>query len=211
MNSNRILVEALLIMALAIGGGILFPDIKLVFSLLPVAYLLIERRLRQRAWAEIGFKREGFWADLRANAGWVLVAILSQGAVMLWALSSAPGFLAHLSARMPASATALLGLLPVLALAILGEEMSYRALLQDRLVPFVGAPVAILLASLAFGLAHFNPGPAVIVTLDVGLIVVDALFYGLIYERSHNIYIAWLAHFLGDVLALELMVSPLVA
>ncbi len=207
-NSARLLFEALLVIVLSIGGIQLLPKFETVFSLIPVIYLLIERRLRNRSWEEIGFKR-GFREDLRANIGWALMVILLQVLTLLWAHDFFPAYDAHIRSRLPVDAAALLGMLPILAVAVLGEEMSYRALLQNRLVPFLGAAPAILLASLVFGMAHFSAGPVAVVTLDVTLIVIDAVIYGLIYQRSRNIYIAWLAHMMGDVVALTLMVSVL--
>jgi len=70
MKSNRVLVETLIVLMLTLGGIIFLPQAKSLFALLPVAYLLLERRVRHRTWVEIGFKFATFWADLRAN--WLL-------------------------------------------------------------------------------------------------------------------------------------------
>lgn len=79
MKNNRILLETLIVTAVSFGGILLLPQLKLVFSLLPIAYLLIERRIRHHTWADLGFKFNTFWADLRANWFWfVLVGIISQ-------------------------------------------------------------------------------------------------------------------------------------
>jgi len=67
MKNNQILLETLLVTAVSLGGILLFPQFKLIFSLLPIAYLLIECRIRHRTWADLGFKFNTFWADLRAN------------------------------------------------------------------------------------------------------------------------------------------------
>jgi membrane protease YdiL (CAAX protease family) len=39
------------------------------------------------------------------------------------------------------------------------------------------------------------------------LIFVDSIIYGLIFARSKNLLVAWVAHFLADVVALVLMVG----
>jgi uncharacterized protein len=208
MKPNRILSETLIVLALTLGGIIFLPQAKTLFVLLPVAYLLVERRVRRRSWAEIGFKFDTFWVDLRANWELVLlVGVIIQISVVLWANAYFPEFLAHVAGRLPVSAVALLALLPVLAILLLGEELSFRSLFQGRLRPFLGLPLAILVASLAFGSAHFNPGPANVVAVDIGLIILDSILFGAIYARSNNVLVAWLAHFLGDVVALVMMIA----
>jgi membrane protease YdiL (CAAX protease family) len=208
MRSRRALIETILVMSLSFGGMWFLPQAKTLFALLPVAYLLIERRVRHRTWSEIGFKSNTLWADLRANLGLILlVGVAVQVLVVLWARTYFPEFLVHVAARLPVSAMALLVTLPVLALVLLGEELSFRSLFQARLTPFVGVPLAILFASLAFGFAHFSPGPVNVVAVDIGLIILDSLIFGAIYARSGNVLVAWMAHFLGDLVALILMIA----
>ena len=208
MKPNRILIETLVVLTLTLGGIIFLPQAKALFAFLPVFYLLVERQIRQRSWAEIGFKFNTFWADLRTNWGLVLlVGVVIQISVVLWAHTYFPEFLAHVAGRLPVSAAALLVALPVLAIALLGEELSFRSLFQARLTPFLGVPLAILAASLAFGFAHFNPGPFNVVAVDISLIMLDSVIFGAIYARTGNVLVAWLAHFLGDMVALLFMIS----
>jgi len=208
MKPNRLLIETPIVLTLTLGGVILLPQAKTLFFLLPIAYLLVERWIRKRSWAEIGFKFNTFWADLRANWGLLLlVGVVIQVVVIFWARAYFPEFLAHVAGRLPVSASALLMLLPVVAISLLGEELSYRSLFQGRLTPFLGLPLAVLVSSLAFGFAHFNPGPLNVVAVDIGLIILDSLIFGAIYARSGNILVAWLAHFLGDFIALVLMIT----
>jgi membrane protease YdiL (CAAX protease family) len=208
MKSTGILIETLIVLALTLGGIIFLPQAKSLFAFLPVIYLLVERKVRRRSWAEIGFKFNTFWDDLRANWGLVLlVGAIVQLAVIFWARAFFPEFLAHVAGRLPVSASALLRILPILAILLLGEELSFRSLFQGRLMPFLGIPLAILLSSLAFGFAHFTPGPVNVVAIDIGLIMLDSFIFGVIYMRSNNVLVSWLAHFIGDVVALLLMIS----
>ena len=43
--------------------------------------------------------------------------------------------------------------------------------------------------------------------MDIGLIMLDSFIFGAIYARSGNVPVVWLTHFLGDVVALILMIS----
>jgi membrane protease YdiL (CAAX protease family) len=209
MKSNRILVETVLIMAISLGGMLLLPQAKMLFALLPIVYLLIEHRVRNRTWSELGFKFSTFWKDLRANWFWfVLAGLVSQSVTVFWARAYFPEFIEHVQARLPFNEG--LGwamLLPMLAVLLLGEELTYRALLQGRLAPFIGIPAAIVIASLLFGLAHFSPAPATIVVIDMGLIFIDSILYGVIYARSNNLIVTWAAHLLGDIVGLALITS----
>lgn len=85
--------------------------------------------------------------------------------------------------------------------------MTYRALIQGRLAQFIGTPAGIGMASLLFGLAHYAPGPGLIVLTDVGLIIVSSLFYGVLFARRNNLWVVWLAHLLGDIFGL-LILAP---
>ena len=209
MKSPRILMETLLITGITLLGMWFLPQVKTLFALLPVGYLLVERRLRHRTWAELGFKFRSFFADLRAAWIWfVLVGLVSQPATALFAKAFFPEYLAHVQARLPfALDMSLLALLPLLAVSLLGEELTYRTLIQGRLALWIGVPAAIILASVLFGLAHFAPGPALIVAVDIGMIVVDSILYGIIYARTGSVVVAWAAHFLGDILGLLMLLA----
>ncbi|MBK8984730.1 MAG: CPBP family intramembrane metalloprotease [Chloroflexi bacterium] len=209
IKKYRILIETVAVTAVTLLGMLLIPSAKTFFALLPVVYLLIERQLRQRTWGELGFNGRTFGADLRAN--WVLFVLLGfviQPLTVLWAKAFFPAFLAHVQARLPFETGISWGvLLPLLAISLVGEEMTYRTLIQGRLTPFIGIPAAVGVASLLFGLAHFAPGPGLVVLMDTGLIVFDSILYGVMFARRNNLWVVWLAHLLGDISGLVLLVS----
>jgi membrane protease YdiL (CAAX protease family) len=207
MPTKQIWIETIFITVITLLGMWFVPSAKLVFALLPVAYLLIERRVRQRTWGDLGFKPLTFWADLRANWGlFILMGFVMQPAIVFWARTYFPEFLVHVQARLPfESGIRWLTLLPLLAISLVGEEMTYRTLIQGRLTPFIGVPAAVGVASILFGLAHIAPGPGLIVLTDVGLIVVDSILYGAMFARRGNLWVVWLAHLLGDVAGLIVM------
>ncbi len=210
MKTNRILLETLLVTAISLGGILLLPQLKIIFVLLPIVYVLIERRQRHRTWADLGFKFNTFWVDLRANWFWfILVGIISQPVWFLVERGVAPDIVQHILDRLPfppTTAGLFVYALP-LAIVLLGEELTHRTLIQGRLTPFLGIPAAIAIASLVFGLSHYSPGPFAIVALDISSIVFDSVLFGIIFARSNNLILAWAAHFLGDVLGLIFLVS----
>jgi uncharacterized protein len=210
MRNSRILLETLLITTISLGGILLLPQFKLVFSLLPIAYLLMERRIRQRTWAELGFKFNTFWADLRGNWFWfVLVGVISQPVWFLIERAAVPEIVGHIIGRLLFLRTAggLLVYAIPLAIALIGEEMTHRTLIQGRLTPFIGVAAAIAVASLVFGISHYSPGQFTVVALDISSIVFDSIVFGIIYARSNNLILSWAAHVLGDILGLVLLIS----
>jgi membrane protease YdiL (CAAX protease family) len=204
MKSNRVLFETLLVAAIAVCGMLFLPQAKLLFALIPPAYLLIERRLRQRTWADLGFKFSTFWQDLRANWIWVvLVGVLAQPLTALLAKAFVPAYLEHVLARLPFPQDISWGtFLPLLAISLIAEELTFRTLIQGRLTPFIGSVGAILLASFLFGISHFAAGALFIVVIDIAAIFIDSILYGIIYARSKNLIVVWAAHLLGDILGL---------
>lgn len=204
MKTKSILLETIVITAITLFGMWLLPGAKTVFALIPVAYLLLERRLRRRTWGELGFNFRSFFSDLRAN--WylfIIVGLLMQPLTALWAKKFFPEYLAHVQARLPFDGGIGWGvLLPLLAISLVGEEMTYRTLIQGRLAPFIGIPAAVGVASLLFGLAHYAPGAGLVVFTDIGLIILDSILYGIMFARRNNLWVVWLAHLLGNILGL---------
>ncbi len=210
MKDHRVLLETIIVTIVSLGGILLTPQFKLIFVLLPIAYLLIERRQRHRTWADLGFRFNTFWADLQANWSWfVLVGVISQPAWFLIERAIDPEIIDHIVARLPFPPTAggLLVYAIPLAIVLIGEELTHRTLIQGRLTPFIGTTAAIAVASLVFGISHYSPGPFAIVAVDISSIVFDSILFGIIYARSNNLIVSWAAHLLGDILGLVFLIS----
>lgn len=209
MKTKSVLLETILVTIVTLLGMWFLPAYKTIFALLPPVYLLVERRLRHRTWGDLGFKFRSFRADLRAN--WLLFALTGffiQPLTVLWAKAYFPEFLVHVQARLPFESGIGWGtLLPLLATSLLGEELTYRTLIQGKLTLFIGAPAAVGVASLLFGLAHFAPGSVLIVGVDIGLIVINSILYGMIFARCNNLWVVWMAHLLGDILGLMFLAA----
>ena len=204
-KSRRVLVETLIVFALTVIPSLLWPSFKIVSVLLPIAYLLIERRLRNRPWAELGFEFRGIMPALVVNWFLVVIVLGIQLPVALLARTLWPAFLTHIESRIPlVDSTQLIPLFGMLVLTTLGEEMAFRSLFQERLSRFIKTPIAILAVSVVFGLMHWAQGNPVVAIVDVALVVLDSIIYGIIFSREKNLYVAWFTHFLSDVVAIIL-------
>jgi membrane protease YdiL (CAAX protease family) len=209
MKPRTILYEVILVTAVMLLGMWFLPAYKTFFGLIPLVYLLIEKRIRHRSWQDLGFKFRTFWQDLRMNWFWfVLVGFISQPLVAILTKYFYPAYLEHVIARLPFDENmGLLLILPILAVSLVLEELTYRTLIQGRLTRYIGATMAILITSVLFGFAHFASGPFWIVFLDISVIIVDSILFGIIYKRGGNLVVTWLAHFIGDVLGLLVIIS----
>ncbi|MBX2997022.1 MAG: CPBP family intramembrane metalloprotease [Caldilineaceae bacterium] len=206
-RSLRVLFEMLVVISVTLIGSLLWPQVKRLLAWLPIVYVLVERFLRRRSWAELGFQRQTFPSALARNWPFiVLVAVVFQVITVVVALTFWPALLDHVRARVPLfNVATIFPLLILLPFAVLGEELVYRAMFQERLRCFMGSAPAIVLASLVFALMHWSSGDALIVAWDLGFIFVDSLLYGVIFSRGKNIWVAWLAHWTADLVGLALL------
>jgi membrane protease YdiL (CAAX protease family) len=201
---KRILAEILFVLFIAVIPGIFFTQLKAVCSIIPVVYFFVERRLRKRSWEEVGFNFKGLWDDLKAN--WhliLLVSIVIQVAASFSLKHYWPEMLEHITGRLPIfNLSNVNGLVIMLLIATAMEEIVYRGLFQGRLSLFINTWLAIAIVSVLFGLAHYSTGNVLIVTVDIVLVILDSLLYGIIFARTRNIIVSWTAHLLADVVAL---------
>jgi uncharacterized protein len=208
-RSSRVLIEMMVVISVALIGSLLWPQVKGVLAWLPIVYVLVERFGRRRSWAELGFQRQTFRSALARNWYFILlVAVVFQAITVFVALAFWPALLDHVRARVPLfDAATLLPLLILLPFAVLGEELVYRSMVQERLSWFIGTAPAIIVASLIFALMHWSAGSPIIVAWDLGFIFLDSLIYGLIFSRGKNIWVAWLAHWVADLVGIALIIS----
>jgi membrane protease YdiL (CAAX protease family) len=178
------------------------------FSLLLVGWTVIEGIRGHRAWSRMGFRLDNLRSELRRNAGLVaLGAVVMQIIFWLIARFVYPSLMVQVQARTAVmQAWPLPFLLAFIAYETLAEEIALHGFVQGRLVPHTGTVPAILLAALLAGAGHWqvhiSPLPALV---DVLFVMADASLYGLIYARSGNIWIAWMAHLLADLVSLVLI------
>jgi membrane protease YdiL (CAAX protease family) len=197
----------MIVMALSVVPSLFWPNTKILSIILPIAYLLVEQRVRNRPWVELGFNKQGIKESLGRNWWLILIeAMAIQIAVALLAKEFWPAFMSHLESRIPLfERTQIASLVVMMVFTTLGEEMAFRSLFQERLSWFVKPPASILAVSVLFGLMHWSPGVPAVIAVDLGLIVIDGIFFGLIFSRGKNLYVAWLTHFLANVVAVVVL------
>lgn len=201
--SRRVLYEVVTILTLTFVTQFLWRDYSILVAIVPTAYLFIERYRRHRTWKDIGFNFRAIPRDLVTN--WfpiLLVSIIIQFSVFWFTKTWMPTFLEQVVARFPLTIDQTLGYLPLLLVGTLWEEINYRALFQERLNWFIPAPTAIVIVSILFGIGHWVPGDPLIAASDILLVILDSLLYGIIFARSKNVFVSWIAHFLANFFAI---------
>jgi uncharacterized protein len=200
--------EIVILIAVYLATHFLAPALEQLYVLAVIVYLIVEAFLRRRTWADNGWGLRNILPGLLKTWGWaLLVAFGTQALSVFGDRLFVPELFAHIYARVPFNLAAFTpGLFIALAIGTFEEEFLYRAVFQNRLSAFVSPTVAIVGTSLIFALAHFHPGSALVVAVDLLSVFVDSLIYGLIFQRSKNIFVSWLPHYVADIFATILIV-----
>ncbi|MCM1082061.1 MAG: CPBP family intramembrane metalloprotease [Clostridium sp.] len=111
-----------------------------------------------------------------------------------------PEFLEHISDRTDFLAfDKFLILLVELIVAALGEEIAWRGFFQPQLSKLLPFGVSLMIMSVLFAICHMTTGSVIVILYDMLFIVINAIIYGLVYKRTHNIPISTLSHFIANL------------
>ena len=200
-------MKTALIMIITVGLIIRLPSLSTIIYFLPIGYLLVELKVRNRSWSELGIKR-GFLKDLRAN--WyffVIVVVILQIVASVLLKFFWPALLDQISGRISSLPTggAIAGTVILIIIGSLIEELAFRSFFQERLGWFIGQLPSVLLVSVLFAFAHITNGNPLLVGGDIALVFFDSVFYGLIFARSRNITVSWFTHMVADIVAFAMI------
>lgn len=217
-HDRRARNELLVLLALLIGTlAVSFlrgQDVFIFAYIMTVVVAVGGPRRHHRPWSELGVKG-GFVADLRsvwliAFVVAVVFQLLPPTLVVASGLGYADQVVRQITDRLAAdfgpsvSPLAVMGLLGAAAVLVFVEEVVYRVTIQERLSWFIGTPAAIVVGAILFGLAHAvaTTGSPLVVATDVSGVVLDGVFFGIIYAMTHNLAVTWATHYAADVVGL---------
>jgi len=211
-TSLKTLLELILVMGISVFLFLSVPGLAWVYTVIPLIYLLIERRIRHRSFKSMGMKYSGIIADLRTNFRIIiLVAVGIQFAVIVGSYWFWPPLflrfqerVAYLQAHFGTFAPFFM-FLPLVALSTFLEELVFRGFVQERVSWFFNDFVAIIVGALLLTVFHYSSGELPIVMMDLFLVFLDSSLYGLIYLRSRNVFAAWTAHLSADLVGIILL------
>lgn len=193
-------------------GWIIFGIIATIYEILQtififgaIIFLFVEHR--KKGWPKtiIGLKKGAFRQDMKNNWGLVLlVGCITQILSILLMVWFQPNTITHIINRIPLLGDGSINIINIITLFVmlvfstLGEELVFRDLLQNRLGWYIPPIAANLIISIVFGILHYSPGIIAIILFDIIPIIIDSIIYGLLWERTKNITIPWVAHWMAD-------------
>lgn len=177
--------------------------------ILAIPYLFIEKFLRKQTFSEIGFKIKGIKKDI-LKYWWLIILPIATGYISLF-LSKliVPDFFNHVIERTQPMLVfdKLAILIPQLLILALAEEICFRAFLQRKLAICMDYKWAIAITSLIFALGHFSTGSPMVVLYDLTWIFIDSVIYGFIFQKTKNVYLCWISHFLANVCGILVLLA----
>ena len=206
-KKSTTLIEYLILTDILIATS--FTTYKIVGMLAVIAYMMIESRLRKRPKEDSGFNLKVLPQAIKDTWPFILLVVFITPLItVLIGKMFVPEYFEHVINRVvPYVKMDSLGkLFTQLLILAFGEEIVFRAFLQGRLSLFIYPRLAILLTSIVFALVHYTPGVMVVVVMDLLSVFVDSILFGIIFERSRNVFASTLAHFLGNSFGMILLI-----
>jgi len=178
-----------------------------IFSKTPYLFVLgwISLRVRGVTWSSIGFSRPTSW---RAVLAYGVAAGLAMECLELFVtqpflmrLLHTPPDLSVLSGLRGNVILLAVVLLLTWTLAAFGEELVWRGYVLNRIADVISVrrlrwPVAVLVSSAVFGLAHFDQGWTGVIENAID----GALLAGLYFASGRNLWVPIIAHGVTDSL-----------
>lgn len=169
----------------------------IIFSIL---YLFTENKKNKGKRKDIGFIPQNILSDIKKYWWLILLPVVSGVVAISLSKLILPEFYWHVLERTkPMLSFNKLGLLiPQLFILALGEEIAFRAFFQSKMCNIAKPIWAIIITSLFFSIGHFSANSISIVIYDLIFIFIDSTIYGIIYQRTKNVYSCTISHFLAN-------------
>ncbi len=170
----------------------------IIFSIL---YLFIENKKSKEKRKDIGFIPHNILSDVKRYWWLILLPVVSGIVAIGLSKFILPDFYFHVLERTKPmlSFDKLLLLIPQLLILAFGEEIAFRAFFQTKLCNITKPIWAIIITSLFFALGHFSAGPISIVIYDLVFVFIDSIVYGVIFQKTKNVYSCTISHFSSNL------------
>ena len=209
-------VMAILIFTTTVGlyDGQRYGQLYIFGYIMAVVYAVDGPLRRNRPWSDLGIKR-GFRKDFRRvwyyfGIDGLLFQILPPTLGVAYVFGYYGQELQQISGRLASDfasvggVSVFGGMLVLMAVLTLMEELVFRVTIQERLSWFIGTRAAILVTTCMFALVHAVgvAGSLQVTLIDVLGVAIDGAFFGLIYAKTHNLAVTWVTHYTADVVGL---------
>ena len=176
----------------------------IIFAIL---YLFIENKRNKGKMEDIGFIPKNILSDIRKY--WWLILIPAASGIVSITLSRLflPDFYLYVleRTRPMLSLDKSFLLIPQLLILAFGEEIAFRAFFQTKICNITKPIWAIIITSLFFAIGHFSIDSIALVIYDLIFIFIDSVVYGIIYQRTKNVYSCTISHFIANVIGIFIL------
>ncbi|MGK0467596.1 lysostaphin resistance A-like protein [Clostridium sp.] len=173
-------------------------SLTVLFSIL---YLFIENKRNKGKMEDIGFIPKNILSDIKKNWWLILIPVVSCIVSISLLKFVLPEFYLYLlDKKSMLSFDKSLLQIPKLLILAFAEEIAFRGFFQTKLCNITKPIWAIIIASLFFAIGNFS-AVSISVIYILFFIFMDNIVYGVIYQKTKNIYSCTISHFLANVTA----------
>ncbi|WP_160360393.1 type II CAAX prenyl endopeptidase Rce1 family protein [Clostridium chromiireducens] len=200
---KRLLAETLTVIIITVLLFLIFNNLKAIIPVIPIIYLLIEKRIRHHSWADIGFNIKTVLVDITTNWHWItLVGVISPILSFYIGKYCIAGYIEHVKSRLPLDVKVIIPAIISITIGAFLEEIIFRGFVQGRLQWFMAPVKAIIISSMLFTFMHYSDGSIAIVIFDMFGIFIDSILFGIIFTRTKNIFTSWIGHYISDIIGM---------
>ncbi|OPJ60191.1 CPBP family intramembrane glutamic endopeptidase [Clostridium chromiireducens] len=200
---KRLLAETLTVIIVTVLLFLIFNNLKAIIPVIPIIYLLIEKRIRHRSWAEIGFNIKTVLIDIKKNWHFITLAgVISPLLTFYIGKYCITGYIEHVKSRLPMDVKVIIPAIISITIGTFLEEIIFRGFIQGRLQWFIEPVKAIIISSLLFAFMHYSDGSIAIVISDMFGIFIDSILFGIIFTKTKNIFTSWIGHYFSDLIGM---------
>ncbi|MBU3156886.1 CPBP family intramembrane glutamic endopeptidase [Clostridium estertheticum] len=170
----------------------------ILFSIL---YLFIESKRNKRKMEDIGFIPKNILSDIKKYWWLILIPVVSGIVSISLFKFVLPEVYLYASDTKPMLSFGNLFLqIPKLLILAFVEEIAFRGFFQAKLCNTTKPIWAIIITSLFFAIGNFSAVPILGLIYISFFIFIDNIIYGVIYQKTKNIYSCTISHFLANVI-----------
>lgn len=173
-------------------------SLTILFSIL---YLFIENKRNKGKMEDIGFIPKNILSDIKKYWWLILIPVVSGIVSISLFKFVLPEIYVYASDTKPMLSFGNLFLqIPKLLILAFAEEIAFRGFFQTKLCDITKPIWAIIITSLFFAIGNFSAVSITGLIYTSFFIFIDNIIYGVIYQRTKNIYSCTISHFLANVI-----------
>jgi len=151
-------------------------------------------------WSELGVKTSGLRGGFRRTWHFFVLSLIVTPPIVWFLINRyLLEFWIHVFGRVE-----FIGIFQTLAATVIiipfMEEVIFLGLVQEQLSWLTNDPTALIVSSVIFAAVHWNPGVPLVVGVDLFLVFLDSLWFGVIYMKSRNTVLSTFCHSFGNLI-----------